>query len=116
MGFLSCRRLHLRALLVAVSLVCLMGQSYVAIGCAVHDLEQCAQGGDCADAATHEDPCHPCCGSMSSGHVCAHGVMMSASSIQTAFAPQYALVLPRASMRADAQFIPLGTFRPPTSV
>jgi hypothetical protein len=108
----------LRALVVVATLFCLMGQSYVAVGCQVHDLDQCTQGDCGADAADeeHQDDCHPCCGSMSSGHACAHGVMMTASPIQTAFAPQYALVLPRFWLRADAQFIPQGNFRPPASV
>jgi hypothetical protein len=129
MGQLPYRRSQLRgafrAFLVVASLFCLMGQSFIAIGCQVHDIEHCAQGQDCSDTAAdsaengrskHADDCHPCCGSMSSGHACAHGVMMTGPSLQTGFAPQYVLVLPHAPLRADAQFIPLGTFRPPASV
>ena len=106
-----------RALLMVASLFCLMGQSYIAIGCQVHELDRCMQQDDgAAVTAPADDDCHLCCCSTASGHVCAHGVMMTTSPIRTAFTPQYALMLPHFSLRADAQFIPLGAFRPPTSV
>jgi hypothetical protein len=117
-----------RVALVLGALLCLMSESLVAVGCEVHDIGHGSTelppdtpghetGNETApEHGTQGDDCHVCCGSSGSGHLCTHGVPLTASLLCSAFVPQHASMLPPSSARARAQFIPPGMFRPPIAV
>lgn len=102
-----------RVALVVASLFGLVNQSVIAIGCELHDAEHAMGSAHDLQLPAQDDGCHACCGSMSAGHCCAHGISLPSTVIQTVFTPQAILAPPSFFRCGSAQHIPPGMFRPP---